>query len=105
MSISTRNPRTIEELKKYIDVVEDGYVPTGYVVELVSRGEIEIRRYKNGEEIYEDRIENVNFFYEDFESFIKELKSYTGNKKVYLSFDYAVIILAALNGGYPEDYE
>ena len=100
------NPRSLDELKKLIPVVEDDeLINTGYILEVKYSGDLEFKRYENREEIEDDNIEVSFLAYNNFEEFLKEVKFYTGRKKVYLSLDYAVVLLAILNGGDPEDYE
>ncbi len=100
------NPRSLDELKKLIPVVEDGeLINTGYIVEVKYGGDIEFKRYENKEALDDESITVSVLVYDNFEEFLKEVKFYTGRKKVYLSKDYAVILLSILNGGEPEDYE
>lgn len=100
------NPRSLDELKKSIPVIENHKsINNGYVVDVNYKGNIMFSRYENGKEIKEERIETTVLLYDTFEEFLKEIKVYVGKKKVYLTKDYAAIILAVLNGGYPEDYE
>lgn len=100
------NPRSLDELKKLIPVAEDGeIINTGYILEIKYGGDIEFVRYENSDVVDDESIEVGMLVYDDFAGFTKELKFYTGRKKVYLSKDYAVVLLSILNGGEPEDYE
>ena len=100
------NPSSLSELKKRIPVVNnDESVESGYVVEITETGNIRFKRYKKGKEFEKGDIIVDMFLYDNFDSFLKDINAYAGNKKVYLSKYYATLILSVLNGGYPEDYE
>ena len=100
------NPTSMEELKEIIPVVPNGkVVRTGYIVELNGSGEVEFRRYENGEELEDETIYVGMLMYDDFDEFMKEVKDYVGRKKVYLSHDIATIVLAVINDKLPEDYD
>lgn len=99
------NPSSLEELKKFIPVAgPHRLINNGYILEYMENADAELRRYENSEEVKEEYIYVGYMMYDDFNSFMKELKSYVGRKKVYLSIEYATVLLAYLNGGKPEDY-
>lgn len=100
------NPSSLDELRKKIPVVgRNQVVKTGYILDINGSGEVELLRYKNFEE---DEYEWYNLgvlMYETFDDFLKKIKEYTGRKKLYIAIDYAVVLLAVLNGGEPDDYD
>ena len=99
------NPTSMEELKERIPVVGISEpIKVGYVLEY-SGSDLVLNRYENGNHIYEDSIDVGFMCYDDFNSFISQLRKHIGRKKVYISADYASVLLAIINGGEPEDYE
>ena len=99
-------PSNLYQLRKRIPVLEPyEKINTGYILEYMESGEAELKRYKNGIELENECIYVGYMLYDDFNTFIKEIKEYVGRTKVYLSHDYATVLLAVLNGKMPEDYE
>lgn len=100
------NPRSLEDLRKIVPVIgRTEVIKTGYILDINSSGNAELLRYENFEE-NEYEWHNLGvLMYEDFEDFMKQIKQYTGRKKLYIAIDYAVVLLAVLNGGMPDDYD
>ena len=100
------NPLSLSELREKVSIVgRTGTVKTGYILDLNSNGEAVLYRYENFEEVEDDRCELGVLMYETFDDFIKQIREYAGRKKLYIAIDYALVLLAVLNGGMPEDYE
>ena len=88
------NPSTLAELNERIGVVSRrNKIKTGYILKCLKKGDAELKRYVNGKETKEENIYVGYMMFDDFDSFIKELREYTGRKKVYLSKEYANILL------------
>jgi len=106
MKHSNINPISLAELREKIPVVgRTELIKTGYILDVNGSGEIELSYYKNCEEVEDEKITIDFLVYETFDDFTKQVKEYTEKKKLYISIDYALVLLAVLNGGMPEDYE
>jgi len=100
------NPTSIYELRKNIPILEnEDDIEIGYVLECLKDGDAELKWYENGREVEPKSIYVGYMFFDSFDSFINDLNEFVGNEEVYLSMDFATILLAVLNGGEPEDYE
>lgn len=98
-------PSSIKELSLIVPAVKSfKEIKNGYLLDYSVKGGLELRRYENTKFIVKESIYIGLLIYEDFASFMEEMEKYIGRKKLYISYDYAIVLLAIINGGDPEDY-
>ncbi len=98
-------PSSVKELSVIVPVVKSfKEIKNGYLLDYSVKGGLELRRYENTKFVVKESIYIGLLIYENFASFMEEMQKYIGRKKLYISYDYAIVLLAIINGGDPEDY-